>query len=499
MRIYQFVISLMLFLGTVATLSLSVSGQAMAQEAQGISLVEALELAHKNSKSDAQLEIQSEIAEVKVKEVKAKWWPQITADAKAVVWNDNSMLQVIDKENLDLEASLGQAVQQGMAGMDTAQQMAMTTMLGMMKPLVPPVTQALMDIIPSELELREQFTAIVGVQLVMPLTPLLQVYQGQKLAELGVKDVEIQRKGQSLAIDFEVTDVYLKLVYAQLMVDVAQEALDTIQKHVEMAQKYENAGMISHNDVLSAEVELVKARQDLMEARQGKRLAGMKLVQTLGLPRGTEVSASDMPQETFSVALAPLSDYQTRALEQRTELERLSLTQELGERSAKLAIYDYIPKVALVARYEFAHGTAMQPTNQAFIGLAANWTIFDGLEKHYAAKRAELEASQNATKAEEAEEVIALEVIQKYLNLETALEKTALTKQALALADENLRMITAQFAQGESVNTDVLTAQTKRAAARASDVKARIDVLSALAALYLSLGEEPRLTQDAIR
>jgi outer membrane protein TolC len=206
-----------------------------------------------------------------------------------------------------------------------------------------------------------------------------------------------------------------------------------------------------------------------------------------------------MPQETFSVALAPLSDYQTRALEQRTELERLSLTQELGERSAKLAIYDYIPKVALVARYEFAHGTAMQPTNQAFIGLAANWTIFDGLEKHYAAKRAELEASQNATKAEEAEELIALEVSQKYLNLETALEKTALTKQALALADENLRMITAQFAQGESVNTDVLTAQTKRAAARASDVKARIDVLSALAALYLSLGEEPRLTQDAIR
>ncbi|MBQ4358663.1 MAG: TolC family protein, partial [Proteobacteria bacterium] len=197
--------------------------------------------------------------------------------------------------------------------------------------------------------------------------------------------------------------------------------------------------------------------------------------------------------------LKALSDYQDRALEQRTELERLSLTQELGERSAKLALYDYIPKVALVGRYEFAHGTAMQPTHQAFVGVAATWTIFDGLEKHYAAKRARLEALQNATKAEEAQDLIALEVSQKYLNLETALEKTELTRQALALADENLRMITAQFAQGESVNTDVLTAQTKRAAARAADVKARIDVLEALAALYLSLGEEPRLSQDAIR
>lgn len=486
---------------TLMALVMGKSGTASAQDGpyQDISLADAIELAHQNSKSDEQLRIQEEIAQARVSEVKAKWWPQITADAKAVVWNDNSELQVIDKSSLNLEETMAQAMQQGMANLDPTMAAMVGALVPAFQPVVGSVMGSVMDVVPEKLELREQFTAIVGVQLVMPLTPLFQVYEGQKLAELGVRDVEIQRKGGNLKIDFEVTEVYLKLVYAQLMVEVAQEALDTIQKHVEMAIKYENAGFISHNDVLSAEVELVKARQDLMEAKQGTRLAGMKLAQTLGLPRGTQLRASDMPQESFHVELNPLPEYQDRALEQRTELERLSLTQELGERSAKLALYDYIPKIALVGRYEFAHGTAMQPTHQAFVGVAATWTIFDGLEKYYAAKRARLEASQNATKTEEAQDLIALEVSQKYLNLETALEKTELTRQALALADENLRMITAQFAQGESVNTDVLTAQTKRAAARAADVKARIDVLEALAALYLSLGEEPRLSQDAIR
>lgn len=357
---------------------------------------------------------------------------------------------------------------------------------------------SIMSVVPEELELRGQFTALVGVQLMMPLTPLFQVYQGQKLAELGKRDVEIERRGEDLKIAYEVTDVYLKLVYAQLMTDVALEALDTITKHVEMANKYEAVGFISHSDVLNAEVQQFKARQDLMEARQGARLASMKLVQVLGLPRGTEIHATDMPQDTFEVALDPLNNYQEKALSQRTELERLGLTQELGERSEKLALLEYVPKVALVGRYEYAYGIQMQPTNQAFIGLAMEWTLFDGLEKYYAAKRARLEASQSSIKASEAQDLIALEVGQKYLNLETALEKTSLTAQALVVADESLRTISAKFAEGETVNTDVLTAQTKRTAAQAEHVKAKIDVLSALAALNLSTGNEPDLGANAI-
>ncbi len=471
-----------------------------------ISLSEAIELAHQNSKADEQLEIKAQIAEAKVDEVKAKWWPQITADAKVLLWNDKSMLEVIDKDKFDGEKILAEA----MGSVDLSQlspeaQMTAATLMGMVTPIVPAVKPAgqklmgsLMEAVPGELELRKQFTTILGVQLLMPLTPLFQVYQGQKLAELGQRDVELERKGEALKVEYEVTDVYLKLVYAQLMTGVAQEALDTISQHVAMAQRYESVGLISHSDVLSAEVELVKAKQNVMEAKQGARLAGMKLTQVLGLPRGTELHASDMPQDTYEVRLDALSSYQDKALAQRSELERLSLTQELGERQENLALLDYVPKVALIARYEYAYGISMQPTNQAFIGIAANWTIFDGLEKYYAAKRARLEASQNASRISEVQDLIALEVSQKYLNVETAVEKTQLTHQALVVAEENLRTISAQFAQGESVNTDVLTAQTKRTAARADDVKARIDVLAALAALKLSLGENPGLSKDAI-
>jgi len=495
------------FLCCASVLSaLGLSAREAAAQTQEISLTDAIESAHQNSKADEQLEIKAQIAEAKLDEVKAKWWPQITADAKVLVWNDKSMLEVIDKDSIDGEKMMAEAVAAiDMSQLDPASQATAATLMGMVQPMLPalkPAGQSLMNsvmgAVPEELELRKQFTTILGVQLLMPLTPLFQVYQGQKLAELGQRDVELERKGEDLKVEYEVTDVYLKLVYAQLMIDVAQEALDTITQHVAKAEKYESVGLISHSDVLSAEVELVKAKQNVMEAKQGARLAGMKLTQVLGLPRGTELRASDMPQETYEVKLDSLTSYQEKALEQRSELERLSLTQELGERQETIALLDYVPKVALIARYEYSYGISMQPTNQAFIGLAANWTIFDGLEKYYAAKRAKLEASQNASRISEVQDLIALEVSQKYLNVETAVEKTQLTHQALVVAEENLRTISAQFAQGESVITDVLTAQTKRTAAHADDVKARIDVLAALAALKLSLGEEPGLSKDAI-
>ena len=83
--------------------------------------------------------------------------------------------------------------------------------------------------------------------------------------------------------------------------------------------------------------------------------------------------------------------------------------------------------------------------------------------------------------------------------LSTALERVKLTSQAVVLADENLRTITAQFEQGESVNPDVLAAQTRRTAARADDVKARIDILAAYAGLKLSMGDNPTIERNAFK
>ena len=474
-----------------------IGNPAFAQNVQELTLEQAIETAQKDSKVWGSFDAQEQSARMQLKVAESHWWPILTLDATMVYWSHESKIEVMDKS--ELKTALENGLTQGMSQLDPAVQQTIAPMLPIFQTVGGSIGNALQDVLPDSVMLKQQFTTTFGATLTMPLTPLFKVYQANKLAQVGIDNVDVERRAKQLAITNEVTEVYLKLVYAQMMYDVANEALDTINKHVELAQKYETVGMIQHSDVLAAEVEQVNAKQKVVEARNGMRLAGMKLAQVLALGRGVEVHATNMPRDSYRVQLASLEEYQARALEQRPELQRIGLGMEAAERKKKMALLDYVPQVMLIGRYQFNYGIdALYPKNQAFVGLGMTWTLFDGLGHYYESQMAEYSSEEMTSKDAEARELIALEVGQKYLTLSTALERIDLTEQALALAEENLRTVNAQFEHGESVNTDVLAAQTRRAAARADNVKARIDILIAYSALLLSLGEDPAVDSGAL-
>ena len=491
--------SKLLFILTIISV-LFLSALSYADEPRELSLTDAVEIAQKNAKVWTQYDARMESAIYQKKVAQSHWWPVLTLSSTVMLWSDESKIEVIDKEKLD--DAIDQSVDNALDTLGVSEQ-GKELIQNIVEPLRPTLNafvQPISDLIPSSITLKDDFTFTFGATLMMPLTPLLKVYQAQELAQVGIDNVDAERRGKALSIAYEVTDVYLKLVYAQLMCDVAEEALSTLEAHVKLAQKYESVGMISHNDVLGAQVEQLKAKQKVVEARNSTRLAGMKLAQVLSMGRGIELRASNMPVEDFHITLEPLEAYQDRALRQRTELERVELGREAAERKEKMALLDYIPQIALIGHYQYGYGLdILKPRNQAFIGLGMTWTIFDGLGHYYESKMSSLENAELTSKGEEARELIELEVGQKYLALQTAMERLELSHQAADLAKENLRTITAQFAQGESVSTDVLTAETRYAAARADAVKARIDILIAYAELLLSLGESPTIDETALR
>ena len=488
------------FVLIISICGLFFSAAALAEETQELSLAEAVETAKKNAKVWTQYDAKMESAIAQKKVAQSHWWPVLSLSSTMMLWSDESKIEVIDKDKLD--AAMDESVTNAMntLGIDESGQKLLHEIVEPLRPTLNAFVQPLSDLIPSSITLKDQFTFTFGVTMMMPLTPLFKVYQGQELAQVGIDNVNAERRGKALEIEFEVTQVYLKLVYAQLMCEVAEEALATLEAHVALAQKYESVGLISHNDVLAAQVEQLKAKQNVVEAQNSTRLAGMKLAQVLSMERGTEVRALNMPRESFEIELDPLESYQERAMKQRTELERIELGCEAAERKEKMALLDYVPQIMLIGHYQYGYGLdILRPKNQAFVGLGMNWTLFDGLGHYYEAKMAALEKAEMTSKGDEARELIELEVGQKYLALKTALERLELTQQAVKLAEENLRTITAQLEQGESVSTDVLTAETRHAAARADEVKARIDILIAYAELLLSIGESPTIDETALR
>jgi len=66
------------------------------------------------------------------------------------------------------------------------------------------------------------------------------------------------------------------------------------------------------------------------------------------------------------------------------------------------------------------------------------------------------------------ESLIALEVRQKWLDLQTAVERIEVARQATAQADENLQVVRNRYKQQAATNTEVLDAETLLAQAYAN-------------------------------
>lgn len=440
------------------------------QESHAITLSEALDLSAGQGFWRQKAEIESQLAQAKYKSIEAKWHPIISADAKILFWNDDSKLQIFEQP-LDLSQ-------------------VPAAILPMLAPMLEPLKN-----LEDGLVLRDQFTTTLGLQLVQPLTPLFQVYQAGELAKIGKNVAAQQQTLQSLSAELTALNDYLNLAYAQMMQTLASEAVQTIEALLTQAKQYEEAGLIAHSKVLEAELELLKAQQDLLEAQEGRSLAGAKLAQSINVERGNTLTASDLPQNELLLNLETLNAYQERALNQRAEFLLLRSNQEAKEREKTIALLDYVPKIALVGRYEFAHGIHMQPTHQAFIGLAVDWKLWDGLEAHYKAKQAALQSAQNEISIAESQRLVALEVEKNYLAMQSALQRQVLAQKALELAQENTRITQAQFDQGQSVSSELLTMHTKYSKSKADLIKTRIDILKALAALQISTGQNPNITQ----
>lgn len=85
---------------------------------------------------------------------------------------------------------------------------------------------------------------------------------------------------------------------------------------------------------------------------------------------------------------------------------------------------------------------------------------FGRLSNQASALREKAEAVSRTRK--DAESVIALEVRQRWLDLQTARQRIQVAWQATAQADENLRIARGRYEQQAGTNTEVLNAQTSR-------------------------------------
>ena len=120
------------------------------------------------------------------------------------------------------------------------------------------------------------------------------------------------------------------------------------------------------------------------------------------------------------------------------------------------------PQIVLDGGFSYIENKFLDNETFNNVAVLAEWNIFDSGRKRHRTAQLKQTAEALLRKRMNVESVIALQVKQAWLDLDSAQQQVAVNQSTLESADENLRVSSERYQEGVGTNTEVLDAQTLR-------------------------------------
>lgn len=320
-------------------------------------------------------------------------------------------------------------------------------------------TYAFLPDIGLHLSLRGVYAA--GVQLEQP------VYMGGKVRtaylmskmgeELAGENVRYNRS----EIILETDKAYWQLLRVREQVAAALKYRETVMVLLKDLQNAQTVGMSTMNDVLKAQVRYNEADLMVQKARNGETLARMNLCRILGLGLQTEVQITDSLSDVVDLQLWKWDS----SVMQRPEYTMLKYDVDLKERQMQLTRSDYLPQIGISAGYGYAGGIKLNGQDErgaSFTAMAAvRIPVFNWGEGRNKFRSARIEQEISQMNLEKSANLMRLEVASTRFNVQDAVTRVVMARNALAQARENLKVSSDQYQVGMESLTSLLEAQAQ--------------------------------------
>jgi len=282
---------------------------------------------------------------------------------------------------------------------------------------------------------------------------------------------------------------YFGVLKANELLAVARDYLQSTEEHLVSARKKVEAGLRSRSEILRWEVQKASAESLVLQAENRLEIAKTALNQVLGVDLNTEYTLTPVEELEVSVP-ATLAEQTDLALRRHPGLRVAEASVEVANAQSHIARSNFVPKLGLAYNYSWeANDTfAFDSIKQWSLSVVATIPIFNSFRDYAGYQQARKTTQQVENLREEYKRLLALQVKQASLSLETAQKRVNITEKARAEADENYRIVKNSYEVGLASNLDYLDAQDARNTARWNFIDARYDYLLAKTELARAMG-----------
>lgn len=291
----------------------------------------------------------------------------------------------------------------------------------------------------------------------------------------------------------EVARAFWALVTARATITVLEQSLSRAQAHLNDARQRLGAGLVAPNEVASAEALESRQRMLLIETRNQQELSSAMLARLVSVDLLQPIEPAEA-LDAPPAAAASLEALVAQARAMRDERRALERRIEAAEHQRTAAGRGPRPDVAITGGFDYA-----RPNPRIFpradrwdeawdAGVTVAWSLWDGGRAQAEALQAGGMAAAARARLAEFDSVLALEVHQRVLEIDSGHAAITAAGDAVRAAAEARRVVAERYQAGVIAQTEVLDAEVALLQAELDRTRAIAGVRLAEARLARALG-----------
>ena len=291
-------------------------------------------------------------------------------------------------------------------------------------------------------------------------------------------------------------DAFYSVVLSQMALSISERSLNRKKELYDFLNRNFALGSGSKAQILATLVDVKNQETDLVRVRQVLSTAKLQLCALLGRPLtdSIDLDTSSEISGLMSSSIPTESDAVQTALAQRGDLRSLSFLKDATLGGAKIYKSMYYPTIAAQGAFgpnatDIKELVKWDNRNWS-VGVALNWTIFDGfansaISKQYVSDAKKLEIAQGVFSKQ-----IQIEISQALSEITAADSNLIASKEGLSAAQESYDLTNENFKQGSGQFVEVEQADERLSQAEMGLMNARYRAIRSRAALTVAMGRD---------
>lgn len=427
-------------------------------------LEDCLRIARENNATLKSAKVNRQMAEETEGSAFPAYFPKVFAGGFAFMAND-----YLVKQKIDMSSEI-----EGMG-----QQFAPTMMQMGLDP-------TMLAGIPTTYSMGMLDKGIVGhLTLIQPIFAGGQIHNGNQLAKIGTKAAKLQEHLAETEVRKNTETYYWLIVSLKEKLKTITEAekqVETIRADVQVAVE---AGVAVKNDLLRVDLEKKKLESNRLKVENGISVAKLMLARQMNLGD----SDFDLAETTLD-KINPPEEYKMsadEAVERRAESKLLAVNREVAEKERSMERGKVLPTVAVGASLLYQNLLDDDAVN-GILFASVTVPISDWWGNSYSTAKYDLKAQKAAIDEAENKNLIKVDIDAKWNTLEESFRQIEISKDAVAQAEENLRMQREFYNAGTATLSNLLEAETLRQQASDSYTEAVTGYYTAICAYLTATG-----------